>query len=77
MRMTTPKSPRNNPNEASRARDDAAGRTAQVDHPRKPTNELDESELELAIQASSTRIFSLALAQSSLEGNPENAWEEG
>jgi len=74
--MTT-KSPRNNPNEASRPRDAAADRAAQIEHPRKPTNELDESELELVIQASSSRIFSLALAQSSLEGNPENVWEEG
>ena len=45
--------------------------------PRRLGDELDEAGLDLAIQASTSRIVGLALTQRSLEGDSENTWEEG
>jgi hypothetical protein len=44
--------------------------------PRRLGDELDEAGLDLAIQASTSRIVGLALTQRSLEGDSENTWEE-
>ena len=45
--------------------------------PRRLGDELDEAGLDLAIQASTSRIVGLALAQRSLEDDSELTWEEG
>jgi len=45
--------------------------------PRRLGDELDEAGLDLVIQASTSRIMGLALAQRSLEGDSETTWEEG
>ena len=54
--------------------------SARVDRsaaPRRLGDELDEAGLDLVIQASTSRIVGLALAQTSHEGDSETTWEEG
>jgi hypothetical protein len=59
------------------SREEPSDRVDRSAAPQRLGDELDEAGLDLAIQASTSRIVGLALTQSSLEGDSENTWEEG
>jgi hypothetical protein len=61
----------------SPSREEASERVDRSAAPRRLGDELDEAGLDLAIQASTSRIVGLALAQRSLEDDSEMTWEEG
>lgn len=73
----TPLETQDNLDQLSPLHENAAERVDRSAAPRRLGDELDEAGLDLAIQASTSRIVGLALAQQSLEGDSEITWEEG
>jgi hypothetical protein len=61
----------NHLDELPRTREGASERVDRSAGPRRLADKLDEAGLDLAIQASTSRIVGLALAQRSLEGDPD------
>ena len=73
----TPLETQDNLDQLSPLRENATGRVDRSAAPQRLGDELDEAGLDLAIQASTSRIVGLALAQRSLVGDSEITWEEG
>jgi hypothetical protein len=74
--MTTPRIPKNR-HDQTPEHGAAAGPAHEAPPRRRLPDRKDEAELELAIQASTSRIVSLALAQGSLVDDSGIVWEEG
>jgi IS5 family transposase len=73
----TPLGTQDNLEQLSPLHENATERVDRSAAPRRLGDELDEAGLDLAIQASTSRIVGLALAQRSLEDDSEITWEEG